>query len=139
MSDEIIGHTEHLLSAHIMREAIAQLDAENERLRKLLSDTNTYYAECIAEREDLRAEIRAYKRKVLSPFFKNSDMSEDEAIAYQVSVGNMRIRLHKQADEIQRLREVLTGLYKSVNEWPVEVGGDIDLALRAAKAALENK
>ena len=30
--------------------------AEIERLRKLLSDTNTYYAECISERELIRAE-----------------------------------------------------------------------------------
>lgn len=42
-------------------------DAEEEitRLRKLLSDTNTHYAECIAERETLREE-NARLREILS-------------------------------------------------------------------------
>lgn len=35
---------------------------EIERLRKLLSDTNTFYAECIAEREDLKLEVAELKR-----------------------------------------------------------------------------
>lgn len=35
---------------------IIWLEGEVERLRKLLSETNTYYAECIAQREDLRDE-----------------------------------------------------------------------------------
>ena len=35
--------------------------AEIKWLRQLLSDTNTYYAECIAEREDLRAAAAAIR------------------------------------------------------------------------------
>lgn len=61
--------------------------AEIERLRQLLSDTNTYYAECIAEREDLRAENEKL-REALKPF---ADAVKDEFNwKYDINVDDFR-------------------------------------------------
>lgn len=51
--------------------------AEIERLRQLLSDTNTYYAECIAEREDLKQEVAELTRDLKTAVMGDSAELQD--------------------------------------------------------------
>ena len=53
---------------------------------------------------------------------------------------NSPAKLHHKIEQLraenEKLREALIGLYKPVFENPVEVGSNLDLALRAAAAAI---
>jgi len=76
MTDDLIARlrANPTLRSTIFEEA---LRAENARLMKLLSDTNTYYAECIAEREDLKQETAELKRAVKTAVFADSAELKD--------------------------------------------------------------
>lgn len=101
-----------------------QLEAENARLIKLLSDTNTYYAECIAEREDLRDEL-AEKDKQTKAM---DDMLRETTHHF------MRVDL-----ENRRLREALRPLAARITAFHKSAPDDHDVEVTAGEVRAARK